>query len=293
MRKIIAIGRCGYDILMHDDRPVASFPGGRILNAAASLSALGHQVSMVGEVARDHVGDLILSFLDQKGVDTRSIDRFTDGVTPTSLIFKPQGQTIEYIGYPIDGFDVIWPRIDPDDILVFGTYYSIAPRVRKHLVEIVSYAVERKALIVYLPGFSRSQVPRITRVMPSILENLEMSDIVISRTRDLKAIFDTDDDAKAYRNHIEFYCNTLINADAHSSEMRIFTRQGTATTDIQPFSNPLGWNAGVIAGVVEALIDKGITKQSLTDMDADTSRAIIGNACRRAAQASASETNSL
>ena len=106
--------------------------------------------------------------------------------------------------------DVVWPRIDENDIVLFGSLYAIDSPQREHLFELVQYARERKALIVYLPGFQHGINFRITRVMTAILENLEISDIVIAHERDINNIFPGESAAEAYRNHIEFYCPTYL-----------------------------------------------------------------------------------
>ena len=55
---------------------------------------------------------------------------------------------------------------------MFGGYYAIDRRMRRRMLPLLQHAAERKALLVYLPGYLPQQEPRITRVMPSILENM-------------------------------------------------------------------------------------------------------------------------
>lgn len=290
MRKIIAIGRCALDIVMEGGKPVTAFPGGRIVNAAASLGSLGYDVTMVGEAGRDRVGDMVVSFLENHGVNVRSVDRFTEGVTPTSLVFNPGGDVIDYTDYPDSDLDVVWPRIDRDDIVVFGTAYAVEQRVRKRLFEIVAYAAERGAIIVYLPGFTTAEVPRITKVMPAVFENLELADIVVTRARDLHLIFETDDAAKAYSDHVSFYCPTMINLDPEHGNATLFTRGHEEQMSFAPHAgNPTGWNAGAVAGIVESLILSGITRRQLDTPGCD----IITNAISRANEAASSSDNTV
>ena len=294
MRKIIALGKCGLDILMEGNTPVASFPGGRILNAAASLGRLGMDVTMVGECARDSVGDIIVSFLEECGVNTRSIDRYTEGVTPVSLIFGSEGRhtsTVAYDRYPAEGFDVVWPRIDADDIVIFGSYFALDSRIRPRLLEILNYAAERKAIIIYVPGFSQSEVPRITKVMPAILENFELADLVVTRSRDLKNIYNTEDSAVAYNQHISFYCRTMLNLDFDGRKMILYNGAETDEIDVAPSTNSLGWNAGAIAGVAEAIINRQLLRTSLERLDRPSRCEILSNAKSRAAEAAASPRN--
>ena len=122
-----------------------------------------------------------------------------------------------YRRYPSECFDVKWPDVSEDDIVVFGSYFAVDARVRPRLHELLSYIVERKALIINMPGFLKQQEPRITRVMPEILENLEISDMVVTRTQDLEHIFGTRNPEDCYRKHIKFYCRSFINIDPTAS----------------------------------------------------------------------------
>ena len=276
---------------MDSSSPVASHPGGRILNAAASLGSLGYEVSMVGECARDAVGDIVVDFLESCNVNTRSIDRYTEGVTPTTLRFKQADTPIAYYRYPTESFDVVWPRIDADDIVIFGSYFALDSRVRSRLLEIINYAVERKAIIVYLPGISTTEVPRITKVMPAILENFELADIVISRTDDLHAIYNTTDATEAFNRHINFYCRTMLNIDMQGSKLTLFNGTDAESLDFAPIANPLGWNAGAIAGTVETIIDRQLFRTSLEQLDLPSRQALLANARTRAERAAASPRN--
>lgn len=268
MRKIIAIGRCGLDIIMEGTVPVCARPGGRIPNAAASLAAIGRHVSMVGEAGRDRVGDMVVGFLDRHGVDTRSIDRFTEGLTPTSLLFTPSGDTVDYPG-ALDGeMDVVWPRIDRDDILIFGGYYAIDPRVRRRLYEIVAYAREREAIIIYLPGFNPREVTRITKVMPAIFENLELADIAVTRPEDIKTIFGTDDADHAWRDHLSFYLPAMLHADYAKEVVSLFTPSCLhASLTVHDNGVPrLDWDAAIVAGVAESLLREDILQRNIADI---------------------------
>ena len=85
MRKTIAIGESILDTVFLDDRPIDSFVGGRIANAAASVGEVGIPVEMVSECCNDHIGDIITGFLRQHHVGTGSVDRFTEGGTAAAI----------------------------------------------------------------------------------------------------------------------------------------------------------------------------------------------------------------
>jgi fructokinase len=295
MRKIIAIGESVLDTLFSDGQPVKSFVGGRIANAAASLGSLNFPVTMVSECCTDTVGDIIVDFFKNHNVDVNSVDRFTDGSTAFSAIFNDAADgshIINYGTYPDDRFDVVWPRIDENDIVIFGSLYAIDVPQRDRLFELVSYAVERKAIVIYLPGFQHGINFRITKVMPAILENLEIANMVIAHESDINAIFPGEDAAKAFRNHIEFYCSTYfhINPDLSVSLFTTGKRQDVEKDKV-PSNNLLGWQAGFVAGIIFRLLKDGVTHEMLTGIDDEQWQSVIDTAYEFANMCATSKDN--
>lgn len=294
MRKIIAIGESVLDTLLVDDKPVKSFVGGCIANAAASSAMAGVHTTMVSECGTDHVGDLVVGFLQAHGVEIGSVDRFVDGTTESSLIFVNGDKVsqVNYGSYPLDRFDVVWPRIDEDDIVIFGSFYSIDSALRERLYEMVRYAAERKAIIIYVPGFHHDINCRITKVMPAILENLELSDVVIANDKDINDIFPNEIAEKAFHNHIEFYCKNYIHLANDCSLARYFTRgKDSIEVGASGVNNPLGWQSGFIAGIACGLIKYDVTRMGIEDVDGLTWNSIMEFAVGMALEASESDDN--
>lgn len=268
MRKIIIMGECALDLIYRDSVPEKSYPGGRLLNAAALLGKENYHVTYVGECARDRVGDLIVDFLEEHNVITKSIDRYADGVTPLNIFFlpdksHPDGSVVAYRRFPEEKFDVVWPRIDPDDIVVFGTSFAFNSRVRPQLQELINYAHTRRALIIYLPGFLASEAPRITRIMPAILENLELSDLVVSRSSDLQTIYNERDAEKCYHRNINFYCVPFINVDSEKGEVNYYHNSVIRTLPVGGRAASLSWNSSSLAGIISAIMSHDITREDL------------------------------
>lgn len=297
MRKVIAIGQSSLDIIHIDGKPAASFTGGRIANMAASLARLGHQVEYVSECANDSVGDMIVDFLKTNGVGVASVDRYTDGLSQVSLIFSnSDGKTSysEYRKYPTNRFNVLWPRIEEDDIVVFGAYFAIEEDVRKPLLELLNYAVERKAIIVYLPGFQPELCSRITRVMPSIHENLEFADFVLARESDMKKIYEKEDSLRCYNDHILFYCpNFLFVANDFNVTMHAPKGEFRQEYKGEKPKNQLGWHATFCAGIVHGLLKHDILRSTLNEVNAETWTDIVQTALACAADSSHTHRNTV
>lgn len=296
MRKIITIGESILDTIYQNQQPVCSFIGGRVSNAAAALGDLGLPVSMVSECCTDKVGDCVVDFFEKHHVDTKSIDRYTDGSTPLAAIFKEEGEPdkiVNYGVYPTNRFSVIWPRIDEDDILLFGSYYAIDNPQREKLFDLLSYAAERKAIVIYLPGFQHGTQFNLTKVMPNILENFEVSNIVIDHDKDINTMFPDQNSDKVYNNHIKFYGPTYIHITPNDNAT---IYKGIDKT-VVPYScdsvNHLGWQAGFIAGLIHQLIARGIKHDDIDSIEPARWTELVTSAYDFAADCALSGNNCL
>lgn len=283
MKKIICIGECAVDIIFNGNKPVGSIPGSRVVNAAALLARHGKHVIMAGEAAADAVGDIVVDFLSNAGVDVNSVDRFTEGRTPVLIYINDEAthktSVTRYEDYPDDCFDIIWPRIDEGDIVLFGGYYAIDRRMRNRMSQLLHHAAERKAILVYMPGYMPQQETRITHVMPSILENLEIANMVITRNRDLEVIFSKSDSEKCYHNHIDFYCRSLVNFNCEQHAIEYYNGNDVTRLDVSSELQPtMMWNAGATAGVISALFDSDLTADDLDTVSADVRQRIVDTA---------------
>ena len=67
------------------DKVVYSVGGGG-LNTAVSMSRYGHEVVMIGNIAKDAAGDAVLEALDREGIDSSYLNFVQRGETGTSVI---------------------------------------------------------------------------------------------------------------------------------------------------------------------------------------------------------------
>ena len=134
MRKVIGIGETILDILFRDGQPEAAVPGGSVYNAMISLGRMGQNVTFISETGNDRVGEMILANMRNNGVDTANVNVFPEGKSPVSLAFLNENNDAEYIfykDYPKQRLDVIYPKLEEDDIVVIGSYYALNPVLRE------------------------------------------------------------------------------------------------------------------------------------------------------------------
>ncbi|MDE6563339.1 MAG: hypothetical protein K2L92_00760 [Muribaculaceae bacterium] len=288
MKKIICIGELSLNMVLDaQGQPLGVLPGGRVANAAEILARNKFNVLMASEAAADSIGDIAVKSLTDAGVDVTSVDRFTEGRTPLNIFVGSSdgqaGSITRYEQYPDECFDIIWPRIDEDDIVVYGGFYAIDKRMRARMQRFLANAAERKAVLVYLPGFLPQLEPRITRVMPQILENLEMAHVVIARANDLSLIFGANATDSCYHDHIDFYCRSLIAIEPACRRISYYSGKEMCSVEI-PESTCEGmiWNAGATAGVAAAIIGYGYTAADFEATTDELRRNVLAMAARTA-----------
>lgn len=266
MRKIIFIGECAVNIAFQAHTASLSaqsgvMPNGILLNAAIASAGHDREVIYVSETARDFLGDMLVTYLSESGIDTRCIDRYSEGGATTVYITRHDTDStcneVIHSRMPQQKFDTVWPRIDPADIVVFGNYFSLHERTRPQVTDLISHAAERKALIIYVPGFPPQLAPRITRIMPAILENLEMAHIVFTTGRDLKQIFGNSDPETAYRNNIAFHTPVAFNFDPATGTLSISSANAT---DSMRLNKPAD-SASVLSSLIDSCCSLNLTPE--------------------------------
>ncbi|MDE6556315.1 MAG: hypothetical protein K2K55_05065 [Duncaniella sp.] len=232
--------------------------GDRLVLAAVLDGMMGVETFFVGEAAADVVGDFIVDYLNKNGVDTKSVDRYTEGATAVTVGHseREDAKPIVHTSYPAEPVNPIWPKFEEGDVVVYGGYMAIDERNHGALLDLLKYAKNRKAYLVYVPYFEPSRVPRITRVMPAEFECLEMADLIVSGVDDIAAIFPGEDTGVAFRDHILFYCRRLLVTNYQEKKLHFFDGDASWTKECHPTTNSrLEWCAGVLAGTTRALVE--------------------------------------
>ena len=279
MRKVFGIGETILDIIFRNAQPQKAVPGGSVFNGLISLGRLNVPVSFISELGNDRVGDMIRDFMEDNHITTEFVDRFPDGKSPISLAFLDDDKNAIYIfykDYPAQRLEVPLPKIEKDDIFVFGSYYSLNPVLRTRMVEFLQYAQERKAIIYYDPNFRKAHAHEAIRLMPTVLENLEFADIVRGSDEDFQNLYGKSDAQEVYKEHIQFYCDRFLTTHG-ANGVNLHTRNFTRHFDspqIQPLST-IGAGDNFNAGIIYGLLKYDVRHADLPSLDQDTWRKII------------------
>ena len=279
MRSVFGIGETILDIIFKEEQPYKAVPGGSVFNGLISLGRLQVPVSFISEVGKDQVGDIILRFMEQNHISTQFIDRFPDGKSPISLAFLDANRNANYAfykDYPMERLDVPFPRIEPDDIFILGSYYALNPALRPRMVEFLQYARERKAIIYYDLNFRKAHAHEAIRLMPTVIENLEYADIVRGSDEDFLNLFGQQDGERVYADHVQFYCDRLITTYG-AKGVNLYTsryKQHYDAPAIEPQST-IGAGDNFNAGLIFGLLKEDVRLKDLADLTPDCWERII------------------
>ncbi len=268
-RKVIGIGETVLDIIFKNDQPTAAVPGGSVFNSLISLGRCGVQASFISETGNDRVGRTITEFLRKNGVDGSSVYVYPESKSPISLAFLNERNDAEYIFYkdhPNDRLEFTFPNIQPDDIVVFGSYYAVNPVIRPQVVGFLDYASQHGAILYYDVNFRASHRNEVMRLTPNILENLEYADMVRGSTEDFEVMFRKSYPETVYRTQIAFYTHNFIcTQGANPVELRaeggLKKQYDVAKTS--GVVSTIGAGDNFNAGFVYGLIKNGITRQAI------------------------------
>lgn len=274
MRKVIGIGETVLDIIFRDEQPEVAVPGGSSFNAVISLGRSGVDVAFIGEVGNDRIGGKVIGFLQENGVNADSVSRFPDSKSPISLAFLNDDNDAEYIFYkdhPNDRIEFVYPDIQPDDIVLFGSFYAVNPVIRAQMVGLLDYARSHGAIIYYDVNFRSSHKDEVMKITPNLIENLEYADFVRGSHEDFEVLYKKDNADTVYNAEISFYCKNFIYTNGGNPvEVRAGrtmkksypVTQGNTVSTIGAGDN---FNAGFIFGLLKYGITRGMIEQGMTE----------------------------
>ena len=92
MRKVIGIGETVLDIIFKNGKPIEAVPGGSSFNAVISLGRAGVNTSFISEAGNDRIGEYVIEFLRENGVNADNVSIFPDSKSPLSSFPRREQQ---------------------------------------------------------------------------------------------------------------------------------------------------------------------------------------------------------
>lgn len=293
MRKVIGIGETVLDIIFRGDQPVQAVPGGSAFNAVISLGRAGVPTSFISETGNDRVGDNVKKYLVDNHVDASAVCVFPDSKSPISLAFLDEDNNADYIFYkdhPHDRLDFVYPEVEPDDVVLFGSFFAINPVVRQQVKGFLDYAKSRGAILYYDVNYRASHRHEVVKLTPNLLENFELADIVRGSDEDFEVMYGKKDCDAIYRSEISFYTkNFIYTRGAQPVELRAEGNirkqyEVIKTQTVSTIGAGDNFNAGFVYGLIKygvtrEMIESGVS-EALWDLIIACAQSFSANVCK-------------
>ncbi|MDF1571424.1 MAG: carbohydrate kinase [Bacteroidales bacterium] len=267
--KVYAVGETVFDIIFKDFHPEAAKPGGSAFNAMITLGRLGIPGSFISEVGNDRVGNYILQFLADNGVDNEYVVMFEDGKSALSLAFLNASSDAEYDfykDYPNQRLNEVMPQFGPDDYLLFGSFYGLNPVLRPQITSLLDAANESNALVYYDPNFRSSHLASLEQLKSIIEENVRVATIVRASDEDMQNIYGVASASEAWEKIAPRCAYFVYTANAQGVDL--FTPSIHLHVDvdrIEPVST-VGAGDTFNAGILYSLYTRGVTRRNLDQL---------------------------
>ena len=297
MRKVIGIGETILDIIFRNEQPVAAVPGGSTFNGVISLGRCGVPVSMITEIGNDHVGNNIINFMKENGVGTEYVSVYPEGKSPISLAFLDENNDANYSfykDYDKNNFELVLPEINPDDIVMFGSYFVINPVLRPKTLQFLQYAYERGAILYYDINYRANHKDEFVRLQSSILENMEMCSVFRGSADDFDVMYGMHDADRLFDEKLKFHVPCFICTNAGKS-VSLRTANFSGEYDVKQVEtvSTIGAGDNFNAGFIYGLIKYNVRKNDLQNLSAEQWKNLIGCATDFSAEVCQSVNNSV
>jgi fructokinase len=222
---------------------------------------------------------MVCRFMRENGMTTDYMDIYPEGRTSVSLAFLSEQEEAEhffYTGYPDRRPNVVYPPVNEDDILVFGSCYALDPLIHPWIVELLEYARKRKAIVYYDPNFRKKHMHKVIHVRSTVMDNYEFADIVRGSDEDFLNLYGQTNMDAVYRDEVHYYCKTLITTHGING-VNLFTEKFRLHCDVPAVTpvSTIGAGDNFNAGVIYGLIKQGVRHRDLPELDAETWKKMI------------------
>ena len=269
MRNIYCIGETVYDIIFKNGQPIAAKAGGSMLNSTVSMGRMKLPVHFISEFGLDDIGNGINTFLQQCNVNTKYVYQYSQGKTSIAIAFLNEKNDANYSFYknlPDTRLAIDFPKINQNDIVLFGSFYSINKEIREQVKNFVLSAKENGAIVIYDPNYRKAHLHELEELKPYILENMQLASIVRGSNEDFEMIFGSKNLQDAFKN-VSPYCKLLIYSNSSEGVYLKNENQETfvPSKKIEPIST-IGAGDNFNAGVILGLIHENINSDKLENL---------------------------
>lgn len=294
MRKIFGIGETIYDILFRNDKPVAAVPGGSVFNGLISLGRTGLDCTFITEIGSDKVGQTILDFMHENGINTDYVSCYQGKKTAISLAFLDENNDARYSfykDYPNNRLDFEMPLIQENDIVAFGAYFALNPVLQDKVKPFLNYARKQGAILYYDLNFRDNHRHEVESLRDTFLENYAIADVVRGSHEDFINLYGHDDCRKIYEETSKF-CPRLICTRGKDGVL-VIDHGKEYSFDAHPIVpvSTIGAGDNFNAGMIYGFIKENVNRETLDSLTEDVWNRLIGYGVEFGTEACMSTSN--
>ena len=178
-----------------------------------------------------------------------------------------------YKDYQSQQVSIEIPKIEKDDLILLGSFYSLNPLTRPTVVRLLEEAKEQGAIVYYDPNFRANHQQDLIHLMPNMIENFEAASIIRGSNEDFGYIFGLTEADKIYNEKLKYYGSPFICTTA-GGEVALRTHTFSKNYPVPRIEtvSTIGagdnFNAGLVFGLLKNRIRK-VDLDELTEADWD------------------------
>ena len=207
---------------------------------------------------------MICGFLKENGVSDEFVCRHAGTKSHITLAFLNEHNDAQYTFYKDHAtalLDERLPKIQSNDVVLFGSFFAINPVIRPTVGKLLREAKQAGAWLYYDINFRKSHIPDIPDVIGNIEENMGLANLVRGSKEDFEYLYGLSDEDAIYAK-VKPYCDTFILTDG-ARLIRVYTPAGCETYPVEKIEtvSTVGAGDNFNAGYIYAML-QGATNQA-------------------------------
>jgi fructokinase len=266
-RTVYCLGETVLDIVFRNDVPISATPGGSMLNSAVSLGRAGLNVEFISEIASDKPGEMIMRFLHENHVGTTYVNRYSEGKTTIAMAFlndRADATFSFYADHPGVKLPEYLPLPGNDNIILFGSFFSVTNGIFEKLTSFLSSARQNNALIIYDPNFRSPHLPELKKTLPRLIQNISFANIIRGSDEDFLHIFAMKEPGSIY-SRVQNTENQVLMLTRSNEDVVIMINDLSVRLTVPPIIpvSTIGAGDSFNAGIIFAINKMGMTVENM------------------------------